>query len=554
MLITGKEKLKHYSAEHRIWQGIPGIEVTKKGRIFATFYSGGIKEELENFSMLVMSDNGTDFSEPVAVAYKPGHRCFDPCIWIDPLGRLWFIWSMMPAHGTYATICENPDAEVLTFSEPKFIGHDIMMNKPTVLSTGEWLFPITVWKEGVRVLGPEFDSPEEDKKAFVYKTVDNGKTFRKMGGADVTYRSYDEHMVVELTDGRLAMYIRTDYGIGNAYSYDRGESWTSEEHICQICTSSRFFIRRLPSGRILFVNHGKSVDRNNLTAFLSEDDGKTWKYQLLLDDRENVSYPDGAIGEDGFIYVVYDRERGSLKNSLDEAYGCAREVLYAKITEEDIIAGKLQSEGSKLRCQISKLGEYADAETNPYAEASRYSDEELADVLAGADIQKIGEMLFEHYAINCVNMHKVESARLDELTEKLSEETADKKKIIAEMIRLVRSVSDLRLDSFPVVEIVKKIVIENPQSELTADEIARKAGVSKYYMMHMFKKITGTTVTAFKNALRIAQAKKLLLETEKSMTEIAQESGFGSSSYFSKLFVKSEGITPSDYRQMLKKN
>ena len=142
MLITDKNELKKYTAKHRVWQGIPGIEVTKKGRIFSTFYSGGVKEELGNYVMLVMSDNGTDFTEPIAVAYKENHRCFDPCIWIDPLGRLWFTWSMIPAHGTYAVICDDPDADELIWSDVIFVGHDVMMNKPTILSTGEWFFPL----------------------------------------------------------------------------------------------------------------------------------------------------------------------------------------------------------------------------------------------------------------------------------------------------------------------------------------------------------------------------------------------------------------------------
>ena len=43
---------------------------------------------------------------------------------------------------------------------------------------------------------------------------------------------------------------------------------------------------------------------------------------------------------------------------MEEVYACAREVLYSRITEEDIIAGKLISEGSKMKTIISKLGEY----------------------------------------------------------------------------------------------------------------------------------------------------------------------------------------------------
>ena len=118
------------------------------------------------------------------------------------------------------------------------------------------------------------------------------------------------------------------------------------------------------------MNHVDFVKRDHLTALLSEDDGKTWKYKLLLDERNYVSYPDVAEGPDGYLYIVYDRERGDKKASLKDAYAAAREILYAKITEADIMAGELVSSESKLRCIISKLGKYANEEEDPYGERS----------------------------------------------------------------------------------------------------------------------------------------------------------------------------------------
>jgi len=65
-----------------------------------------------------------------------------------------------------------------------------------------------------------------------------------------------------------------------------------------------------------------------MTAYLSEDDGKTWPWQLPLDRRDLISYPDGFQFPDGRIMVVYDRFRDS------------GEMLSAVFTEEDIMAGK----------------------------------------------------------------------------------------------------------------------------------------------------------------------------------------------------------------------
>ena len=54
MFITDKKALVDFSTPYRLWQGIPGIEVTDKGRIFSTFYSGGTKEEVNNFVALLL--------------------------------------------------------------------------------------------------------------------------------------------------------------------------------------------------------------------------------------------------------------------------------------------------------------------------------------------------------------------------------------------------------------------------------------------------------------------------------------------------------------------
>ncbi|MBR1969451.1 MAG: exo-alpha-sialidase [Clostridia bacterium] len=362
MLVTDKEKLLFYYTEKRMWQGIPSVEVTKSGRIFATFYSGNIKETFGNFCVLVKSnDGGKTFTEPVAAADAGKKaRCFDSCLWIDPLGRLWFIWSAMPELMVYATICDNPDKETLSWREPFKIGYGIMMNKPTVASDGSWLFPIAVWKkESVALLGEEFDNKNiEERLAFVYKTADNGKSFVKTGGVDADERTFDEHMLLEKNDGSLKMFVRTSYGICESTSEDGGYTWTNGSNSKLISPNSRFFIRRLKSGRVLLISNNDSEERKNLTAFLSDDDCASWKWSICLDERNFVSYPDAAEGEDGYIYIVYDRERGSVCKSLEELLENNREILLAKISEEDIIAGKLVCPESREKIVISKLSGY----------------------------------------------------------------------------------------------------------------------------------------------------------------------------------------------------
>ena len=177
-------------------------------------------------------------------------------------------------------------------------------------------------------------------------------------------KTYDNE--VELKDGRLWMLVRTKYGIGQAFSSDGGLTWSEGTDSGLGGPSSRFHIRRLRSGRLLLINHVNFTKRNNLTLLLSEDDGKTWSDGLMLDARDMVSYPDATEAADGYIYITHDRERGCNKKSAEEAMSYAREVLVSRVTEADILAGKLVDPGSYLGRIASKLGAYTGDELHLY--------------------------------------------------------------------------------------------------------------------------------------------------------------------------------------------
>ena len=97
MIILNKSKLKDFESKYRIWQGIPSIEVTDFGRIFVTFYSGGIKEDFGNYCLLYYSDdNGDTFTLYASAYFGQDKRAYDASLWIDPHGRLWWTYSVAP--------------------------------------------------------------------------------------------------------------------------------------------------------------------------------------------------------------------------------------------------------------------------------------------------------------------------------------------------------------------------------------------------------------------------------------------------------------------------
>ena len=84
---------------------------------------------------------------------------------------------------------------------------------------------------------------------------------------------------------------------------------------------------------------------------------------------------------------------------------------------------------------------------------------------------------------------------------------------------------------------------------VTVDAAARCAHLSKYHLCRQFRRMTGVTLMGYLLELRLSCARRLLSETDQSISAIAQNCGFGSSSHFCTLFRRREGVSPRAYRR-----
>ena len=345
----------HYWPRMRTWQGIPGITAAPNGRLWATWYTGLLGEgKGMNYDVLVTSDDdGKTWSKPVAV-YDPSRNFLnadtgDPMLWTDPNGKMWwFVNRSMKVPedvtGTCWGFCtDDPNVAKPVWNAPVLTGRGGgTLNKPFAFADGNWLqmFDCRQAKK---------DEPSLSRGAHVYRFAGYGRSFEDAGGAVIKDSIFAEHMIVERKDKTLWMLARANYGIAKAESKDGGKTWTELVPFTKrFNVNTRFFFRRLLSGNLLLVVNDHPKARSNMTAMLSKDEGKTWPYKLVLDERESVSYPDGVEGKDGFIYVVYDR--GRYKKDQQE-------ILLARITEADIEAGRLVSPCSYLKQTVNKLAD-----------------------------------------------------------------------------------------------------------------------------------------------------------------------------------------------------
>jgi len=336
-----------------------GIERTPGGRLWACWVAGG--DSPKAFFVLATSDDdGERWSPPrLVVDAHDNNLPRDRSVlvgnlWTDPLGRLWLIFDQSMdmfdgRAGVWVSICENPDAKEPVWSKPRRIWHGVTLNKPTVLSTGEWMMPISLdQREGFGPFNGCFKELDPYRGANVFVSTDQGATWQRRGCVRFPNPNWHEHMIVERKDGTLWMLARTGKGIMQSTSSDGGRTWSEPSFPGGIQHPvARFHIRRLASGRMLMVKHGETMDahegRSKLTAWLSEDEGKTWMCGLMLDERKGISYPDGFQTPDGTIYISYDRNRAT-----------DGEILMARFTEEDIVARKLVGPKSKLKMLIGR--------------------------------------------------------------------------------------------------------------------------------------------------------------------------------------------------------
>lgn len=90
---------------------------------------------------------------------------------------------------------------------------------------------------------------------------------------------------------------------------------------------------------------------------------------------------------------------------------------------------------------------------------------------------------------------------------------------------------------------------ENLGQALSIDDMARAAMYSKFHFSRTFQRVTGISPGRFLSAMRLQEAKRLLISTSLTVTEISHLVGYASVGTFGTRFVSSVGVSPTTYRQ-----
>ncbi|RKQ32294.1 helix-turn-helix transcriptional regulator [Oceanobacillus halophilus] len=111
-------------------------------------------------------------------------------------------------------------------------------------------------------------------------------------------------------------------------------------------------------------------------------------------------------------------------------------------------------------------------------------------------------------------------------------------------------VTDDKAEKAEHAENIAEYIQSNYMRKLSIDSISEALNISKSYVSHVFKEMTGFTIMEYVMGSRLMQAKYLLeAEPDKALKDIANESGFESVSHFSRYFKSKVGVTAKEYRR-----
>jgi AraC-like DNA-binding protein len=118
---------------------------------------------------------------------------------------------------------------------------------------------------------------------------------------------------------------------------------------------------------------------------------------------------------------------------------------------------------------------------------------------------------------------------------------------LSNLIKLVFAVSDTKHTD--TIKKVMEYVNANYMNRISLNDISEYVSFNMSYLSRMFKEEKGMNLTTYINKVRIRNAKKLLLETNETLSAITYLCGFDDQSYFSKVFKKETGLSPMKYRE-----
>ena len=322
-----------------VYKGVPPnicccdstLRILPNGEFAVFFLTGGpVEPNIDNHAAMCRSrEPGVAWSKELETVFRPDEgACTFSEVYVDGDRVVMFVIAHDGNFGHWLNYTIESNDNCQTWSDPEpmpVLSRRSCIRNRYVSTWGEWYFPYQNYD-----LVDDWAAPLMSDEAFncpengVLITSDGGKTW-EVSNCVVGAKQWAENNVVELSDGSMAMLIRSD-GDGcllRTDSIDRGRTWTELRRTDIPNPGSKARLHRFSDGRILLVHNPNSETnhpntrqqancaRNPLSVWISDDDMKTWSYRRdLCDFPGMLAYPDGVLDEENNrLHIAFDYNR-----------------------------------------------------------------------------------------------------------------------------------------------------------------------------------------------------------------------------------------------------
>jgi two-component system response regulator YesN len=220
--------------------------------------------------------------------------------------------------------------------------------------------------------------------------------------------------------------------------------------------------------------------------------------------------------------------------------GDAESTFYPYELEARLAQSVRLGEAETARAVFRELWQRLSAATAGEAELARARALELATVLTRAALEGGAESSV---------LSVLQRASLEELTAAPTAAAVKEwvRAVLDECLKAVEA-SQAALRS-EVIGQAKRYINQHFREPVSLEDVAREVHLSPFYLSRLFKEKEGVNFVDYLTRLRLEEAKKLLAQTNDTVAAIAEQVGYAEANYFSRIFRRHFGMSPSEYRE-----
>lgn len=220
--------------------------------------------------------------------------------------------------------------------------------------------------------------------------------------------------------------------------------------------------------------------------------------------------------------------------------GDAESTFYPYELEARLAQSVRLGEAETARAVFRELWQRLSAATAGEAELARARALELATVLTRAALEGGAESSV---------LSVLQRASLEELTAAPTAAAVEEwvRAVLDECLKAVEA-SQAALRS-EVIGQAKRYINQHFREPVSLEDVAKEVHLSPFYLSRLFKEKEGVNFVDYLTRLRLEEAKKLLAQTNDTVAAIAEQVGYAEANYFSRIFRRHFGMSPSEYRE-----